>query len=220
MREQIWELIEQKKIIAIIRGVPSGEMVKTVQALVDGGVRLVEITFDHSGKEGRAETLRSLRLVREKLGPEVNLGAGTVLTPRDVEDAKEAGADYIISPNVSQAVIERTRELDLLSMPGAFTPSEVVSAYEYGADIVKLFPAALMGIPYIKALLAPLSHIPVSAVGGVTPDSVEEYLKAGVCCFGIGSNLVNTERVARGEFSKIKEAASLYTQAVERCQSL
>lgn len=218
MREQIRELIEQKKIIAIVRGVPAKEMERTVRALLDGGVRMVEITFDHSGREGRDETLKSLRLVREKLGTEVCLGAGTVLTPRDVEDAKEAGADYIISPNVSRTVIERTRELDLLSMPGAFTPSEVVSAYEYGADIVKLFPAALMGIPYIKALLAPLSHIPVSAVGGVTPDSVEEYLKAGVCCFGIGSSLVNAKRVAGGGFSEIREAARQYMQAVERCQ--
>lgn len=213
MRDRILEEIKDKKIIAIIRGVSSANMEKTIRALLDGGICLAEITFDHRSKEGRAETLRSLELIRDKFQGQIFLGAGTVLSPRDVEDAKRAGAEYIISPNVDEKVIYKTREMEMVSMPGAFTPSEVVNAYEAGADVVKLYPAALMGIPYIKALRAPLAHIPMSAVGGVTPDSVPDFLKAGVSCFGIGGNLVDAEKIGKGEFASITETAGLFSRA-------
>lgn len=214
MRDKILEQIKSKKIIAIIRGVACADMEHTIRALLDGGVCLAEITFDHSSQKGREETLKSLELIREKLGDRIFLGAGTALSPRDVEDAKRAGAEYIISPNVDERVIHKTRELNMVSIPGAFTPSEVVNAYEAGADVVKLYPAALMGIPYIKALRAPLGHIPMSAVGGVTPETVPEFIKAGVSCFGVGGNLIDVEKIRKGEFTSITETAGRFSRAV------
>lgn len=213
MRSEILERMKEDKVIAIVRGVPSGCMEQTIRALMKGGVCLAEITYNHSSEEGRRETLKSLKLIKEKLGDRVLLGAGTVLTERDVEEAKEAGAGYVISPNVNERVIRKTRELDMVSMPGAFTPTEVVTAFEAGADIVKLFPAALMGLTYIKALRGPLGHIPVSAVGGVTPETVPEFLAAGVSCFGIGGNLVDLEKIRAGAFDVIEERARQFHRA-------
>lgn len=213
MRSEILKRMKEDKVIAIVRGVPFHYMEQTIRALLNGGVSLAEITYDHSSKEGREETLKSLRLIKEKLGERVLLGAGTVLTERDVEEAKEAGACYIISPNVNENVIRRTRELDMVSMPGAFTPTEVVTAFDAGADIVKLFPAALMGLSYVKALRGPLGHIPVSAVGGVTPETVPEFLAAGVSCFGVGGNLVDLEKIRTGAFEVIEERARLFHRA-------
>lgn len=213
MRSEILKRMKEDKVIAIVRGVPFDCMEQTIRALLKGGVCLAEITYNHSSEEGRKETLECLELVRQKLGERVLLGAGTVLTERDVEDAKEAGADYVISPNVNEKVIRRTRELNMVSMPGAFTPTEVVTAYEAGADIVKLFPAALMGLSYINALRGPLGHIPVSAVGGVTPETVPEFLAAGVSCFGIGGNLVDLEKIRAGAFEEIEERARQFHRA-------
>lgn len=213
MRSEILERMKEDKVIAIVRGVPFHYMEQTIRALLNGGVSLAEITYDHSSKEGREETLKSLRLIKEKLGERVLLGAGTVLTEHDVEEAKEAGACYVISPNVNEKVIRRTRELDMVSMPGAFTPTEVVTAFDAGADIVKLFPAALMGLSYVKALRGPLGHIPVSAVGGVTPETVPEFLAAGVSCFGVGGNLVDLEKIRTGAFEVIEERARLFHRA-------
>lgn len=213
MRREILERMKEDKVIAIVRGVPFHYMEQTIRALLNGGVSLAEITYDHSSKEGREETLKSLRLIKEKLGERVLLGAGTVLSERDVEEAKEAGACYVISPNVNEKVIRRTRELDMVSMPGAFTPTEVVTAFDAGADIVKLFPAALMGLPYVKALRGPLGHIPISAVGGVTPETVPEFLAAGVSCFGVGGNLVDLEKIRTGAFEVIEERARLFHRA-------
>ena len=213
MRNEILDRMKEDKVIAIVRGVPFRYMEQTIRALLNGGVCLAEITYNHSSEEGRKETLKSLMLIKEKLGDRVLLGAGTVLTERDVEEAKEAGACYVISPNVNEKVIRKTRELDMVSMPGAFTPTEVVTAYEAGADIVKLFPAALMGLSYVKALRGPLGHIPVSAVGGVTPETVPEFLAAGVSCFGIGGNLVDLEKIRAGAFDVIEERARLFHRA-------
>lgn len=214
MRDEILRQIDRNKIIAIVRGVPFRYMEQTIGALVNGGICLAEITFDHSSEEKRQETLNGIRLIKEKFGGRVLPGAGTVLSERDVEEAAEAGAGYIISPDVNAGVIKRTRELELVSMPGAFTPTEVVTAYRAGADIVKLFPAALMGTSYIKALRGPLGHIPLSAVGGVTPETVPEFLEAGVACFGIGGNLIDPEQIMRGAFEEIAERARRFQRAV------
>lgn len=211
MNNALLQKIYDKKIIAIVRGVPSKDMPQVAQALLDGGVGMMEITFDHSQAGGIAETLASLELVKEKFGDRMDIGAGTVLTARDVERARERGAEYIISPNVDPEVIGKTKELGLISMPGALTPSEVVAAQKMGGDIIKLFPVDTLGTAYIKALRGPLPHIPLAAVGGVTPDNIVDFLKAGVCSAGIGGSLVSAARVERGEFAAITETARAFS---------
>ena len=128
-RDTVLNTIYQNKIIAIMRGVDSGNIEAVIQALLDGGVNMAEITFDHTNETKRKETLKSLQKVRKRFGDKICLGAGTVLTVEDVEDAHLAGADYVISPNTDEVVIRKTRELKMVSMPGAFSPSEIVAAY-------------------------------------------------------------------------------------------
>lgn len=199
--------IKDGKIIAIIRGVPSTAMLDTAKALLAGGINMMEVTFDQSSEAGIKETTDSLQLLSQSMSAEILLGAGTVLTAAQVELAWDCGAKYIISPNVDAEVIKKTKELGLVSIPGAFTPSEVVTAYKAGADIVKLFPAGLLGTAYIKAVLGPLSHIPVSAVGGIDETNIAAFFKAGVCSVGIGSNLVNARIACSGDFDKVTDTA-------------
>ena len=121
----------------------------------------------------------------------------------------------MISPNVDEAVIRRAKELGMVAMPGALTPTEIVSAYNMGADIVKLFPAGELGLGYIKAVRGPLKHIPMSAVGGVKPENVSEYLDAGVCGFGVGGPLVLAKAVKSGDDAAIEERAKAFTDAIK-----
>lgn len=207
MRQSIMQEMIERKIVAIVRGVPAKCMPKVAEALLAGGVSMLEITFDHAGKDGIAETLRSLAILKEKMGDRIRLGAGTVLAAAEVVEASRQGAEYIISPNVDESVIAKTKELGLLSMPGALTPSEVAAAHKMGGDIVKVFPAGTWGVEYIKAIRGPLGHIPMAAVGGVAPDNIASFFGAGVCCAGIGNNLVNAKKVADGDFHSITRVA-------------
>lgn len=214
MNETLLQKIFDKKIIAIVRGVPARDMLRVAQALLDGGVSMMEITFDHSREGGVAETLASLEIVKKEMGDRMNIGAGTVLTARDAAAAHARGAEYIISPNVDAEVIAKTRELGMLSMPGALTPTEVVAAHKLGGDVIKVFPAGLWGTGYIKALCGPLPHIPLAAVGGVTAENIVDFLKAGARCAGIGGNLVDAAKVARGDFAAITDAARAFSGRV------
>lgn len=190
MREYLIQAILEEKIVAIARGIAGKQILDIARALLEGGIRFIEVAFDHSSKDGRRETLETIELLNDEMREEVEIGAGTVLTPEQVDYAQQAGAKYIISPNVNPDVIARTRELDLVSIPGAFTPSEVAMAYERGADIVKLFPADALGPRYVKALRAPLGHIPLMATGGITAMNIPDFLGAGAVCFGVGGSLV------------------------------
>ena len=208
------EKILEKKIIAIIRGVGKDKMIPTVQAMVDGGIELMEVTFVQGDKEKSQQSLESISLINEKFAGKAFVGAGTVLTTKQVEDAVAAGAEYIISPNTDVAVIKKTKELGKISIPGAFTPSEVVIAHNAGADFVKLFPAGLLGVEYIKAVRAPLSNILLLAVGGVDVSNVAAFLKAGAAGVGVGGNLVNSKAIQTGEFFKITQTASEYVRTI------
>jgi 2-dehydro-3-deoxyphosphogluconate aldolase/(4S)-4-hydroxy-2-oxoglutarate aldolase len=143
------------------------------------------------------------------------IGAGTVLNEEQVNLTAEAGGGFIISPDINEAVIRRTVARGLVSIPGALTPSEITSAHRAGADFVKLFPIADLGINYVKSVRAPLSHIRLLAVGGINTQNISDYLKAGVCGFGIGSNIIDKEMLQRGDFKGIEALARDYTEAVK-----
>ncbi|WHH60738.1 bifunctional 4-hydroxy-2-oxoglutarate aldolase/2-dehydro-3-deoxy-phosphogluconate aldolase [Petroclostridium sp. X23] len=207
--------IYDNKIVAIIRGIGADRILDTVAALREGGIKLLEVTFNQEDESKALETLKCLELIKGKYGDEVYLGAGTVMTEEQVVKAVEAGAEYIISPNVDIKVIQKTKELGKLSLPGAFTPSEMARAYNAGADIVKLFPAGILGTEYIKALLAPLSHIPVVAVGGVNVDNVDQFIKAGAIGVGVGGSLVDKKAIYAGEYDKIKQVAQAYVEKLQ-----
>ena len=143
------------------------------------------------------------------------VGAGTVTTPELVELTAKAQGRFIISPDVNEAVIARTRELDMVSLPGALTPTEVMTAYRAGADFVKVSPVGSLGVAYVKALRAPISHVKLMAVGGVNENNVADFLKAGMVGAGIGGNLVNQAWIDAGAFDKITETARALTEAVK-----
>ena len=210
------ELLQKEKIIAIIRGISLIDMEKTGDALYQGGIRLMEIAFDHQSPDGIERTLNGLSLLRAALPEDVHLGAGTVLSEDEVKDACEAGAEFIISPNTDPAVIRKTKELDMLSMPGAMTPSEITAAYQAGGDIIKLFPADCLGPSYVKALRGPLGHIPLAAVGGISTDNIRSWQDAGVQVFGIGSSLVSAALVRDGRFEELTSRALEFFQALKQ----
>lgn len=202
------------KIISIIRGVSSRDIVQAVAALQRGGVRFVEVTYRPGDAAASQDTLKSIALLKETFQAPMHIGAGTVLSVEQVDAAAQAGAEFIISPNTNTDVIRRTKELGLVSLPGAYTPTEAETAWEAGADIVKIFPANSLGPAYFKAVKASLSQLRLSAVGGVSEDNIKDFLAAGVDSFGIGSNLVSAARVQRGAFDEIEKAAAFYTAAV------
>jgi len=210
MREYVIEQIRKNRIIAIVRGVEPEKAVRVAQALYEGGIRLVEVTFNQKDPASFQATTASIRGIREAMGDKMLVGAGTVTTPELVELARQAGALYIISPDTDAAVITKTRELGLVSIPGAYTPTEAKQAYLAGADFVKLFPCVGDAPAYLKAICAPFNHIPFLAVGGVTADNATDFLKAGACGVGVGGSLVNKKWIDAGEYYRITEEAKRF----------
>lgn len=212
------EAIRQHKIVAIVRGVKCGKMLALADALYEGGIRLMEVTFDQRSEEGRKETLSSIELLSQKRADRMRIGAGTVLSAEQVCAAQSAGAEYIITPNINAEVIEKSHELGLPIMCGAFTPTEIEYAYRLGADIVKVFPASLAGLDYIRAVRGPLGHIPMSAVGGVDLDNIADFYRAGTASFGIGGNLVDKAAIERDDYAVITQKAAAYVEALRRAE--
>ena len=215
MREEVIAKIQEEKIIAIVRGVGAEACRKVADALYEGGIRLMEITFDQKDPASFATTGGAIRAIGEAYAGRMLVGAGTVTSVELVELAASAGARYIISPDVNVDVIRRTRELEMVSLPGAMTPTEVMTAHNAGADFVKLFPAGNLGVSYIKAIRAPISHVKLLAVGGVNEDNVAEFLHAGLVGAGVGGNLANKKWIEAGEYHKITETARKLVDAAK-----
>lgn len=215
MRQQTIQAILDHKIIAIVRGVDGDSILKIAHALYEGGIRLVEVTFNQKDPASFHKTAEAIRSIREEMGDKMLVGAGTVTTPELVDMAAEAGALYIISPDTDAAVIRRTRELGLVSLPGAYTATEAKQAHLAGADMVKLFPCIEGAPAYLKALCAPLSHIRFLAVGGVNADNCAEFFKAGAVGIGVGSCLVNKKWADAGRFDLITEEAKKFVRNIE-----
>lgn len=210
-----YETILNEKLVAIVRGFAPETVVEMAKAYVAGGIRCIEVTFDQASAEKRLETVATIKAIKAELGDQVCVGAGTVMTVEQVQMAAEAGAEYMISPNVDEDVVKETKRLGKISIPGAMTPSEIASAYKMGADIIKLFPANEVGLSYIKAIKAPLKHIPLMATGGVRPVNAAEYLAAGSSALGVGGDLVNKAWIAAGEFDKIEQAAKAFVDSIK-----
>ena len=188
MREKIIGCIRQECLIAIVRGVEKEKLIPLAEAMYRGGVRLLEITYSANGTVSDAETAERIGMLKSHFGERMHIGAGTVLSVEQVRLTQAVGGEFVISPDCNPDVIAESRRLGLVSIPGAFSPTEAQKAHRVGADFVKLFPVTNLGADYIKAIAAPLSHISFLAVGGIDLDNMRAYKKAGVCGFGIGSN--------------------------------
>ncbi len=214
MKEKVIQSIEKNKIIAILRGIPKDKLLDTAEALYDGGVRLLEVTFSADKKVSDEETAECIKMLAEKFENRMFIGSGTVLTAKQVQLTKQAGGAFIISPNVDGEVIDETVKNGLVSIPGALTPTEICDAHKHGADFVKLFPITGLGSAYVKAVKAPLCHIKLLAVGGVTPDNMQEFFNAGVCGFGIGSNITDKKCIETGDWESVKNKAKAFVEAL------
>lgn len=213
MKEDVLKVVAETRVVAIIRGMEPETCVNLAKAYRAGGIRLVEVTFDQTGDPEK--TVAAIKAIRAALPGEMHVGAGTVLTADQLERTIAAGGEFMVTPSVNPALIRRANEAGLVTMPGAFTPTEIVTAHEAGADYVKVFPIGTLGPKYVKDVLAPLKHIRLLAVGGVNPDNAAEYMKAG--CRGIGASgaLVNRDLIAAGDWTRIAAEAKRFVDAVK-----
>ena len=194
-------------IVAIIRGFEPDVCLKLAEAYHKGGIELVEVTFNQKDPDSWKDTASAIKSISNRFAGVMKVGAGTVLTEEQLTICEDAGGEFMVTPNVNTSLIKRCVSDGLMAMPGAMTPSEAVEAFNAGASYVKIFPAGVLGPAYIKALRAPLSHIPFLAVGGIGPDNIADFINAGCVGAGVGGNLTNKEWIAAGQWDKITEVA-------------
>ena len=205
--EQNIERIEAGRVIAILRGDFGGREEEIVSVLIEAGITAVEVTLNSPG------AFDSIKRLSTGFGRRIAVGAGTVLLPAEVERAAGAGARFIVSPNRDSSVIEATKRLGLVSLPGCFTPSEIVEALDMGADAVKLFPAQCLGVDFIKALRGPLPNVRMVPTGGVTPEGARGYIAAGAWSLGVGSELIGRDVMNDDGFDSLRRRASDFVEA-------
>ena len=210
MREQVIEEIRKKKVIAIVRGIFDEDCVQLARALHLGGVDLLEATFDPVHAEERLRTVETIRALNRALGDVMIFGAGTVTSVEMVMLAKEAGARFIVSPNTNEAVIRATVENDMVSIPGALTPTEIKFAHDCGGDFIKVFPAGEMGVSYFKNIHAPLIDCELMAVGNVNGENAKDYFATGCAGVGVAGCLFKKDWVKACEWDRITEATKTF----------
>lgn len=208
-------VIEKEGLIVIFRGVELCKMEKTLNALYDGGVRIIEIAFNPSDSETLTKTTDLIKEARSVMGEKMLIGAGTVICEEYVVAAYEAGVDFIFSPDTDFDVIRLTKKLGMVSIPGALTPTECKTAYKNGADIIKLFPATINDIDYITGITRPLSHIPFICVGGTNENTIEAFIKAGAKGVGTGISILKPELIEKGDYAEITRLAKLHIDKIK-----
>ena len=196
-------------IVAVIRSTSSEQLVEVARALYEGGIDVLEVTLTVP------RALDIIAAVRKALGDKVLLGAGTVLDPETARAAFLAGAEFLVSPTVNLEVIKLGNRYDKLVMPGAFTPTEILTAWEAGAQVIKVFPADIGGPAYLKTLHGPLPQVRLLPTGGVNLSTIADFLKAGACAVGLGGALVEPKAVQTGDMARIKSLAQQYVEAVK-----
>ncbi|WP_020533157.1 bifunctional 4-hydroxy-2-oxoglutarate aldolase/2-dehydro-3-deoxy-phosphogluconate aldolase [Flexithrix dorotheae] len=210
-KEEILTELFQTKIVAIIRLDKSEPVVQVAEALVKGGVKAIEVTI---GTPNAVEEI-------EKLAgnPDILAGAGSVINAEMAELVIKAGAQFIVTPVSKPEIIEMAHRYGKPVLSGAFTPAEMLQAYEWGADIVKMFPAESLGLPYFKAVKAPLPQLPIMPTGGITIDNAREWIQNGAVCLGVGSTLVNKKLIAQNDYEAISKLARGMREAVNRAMA-
>jgi 2-dehydro-3-deoxyphosphogluconate aldolase / (4S)-4-hydroxy-2-oxoglutarate aldolase len=208
----IFEIIKCERFIALTRHVNVDVMEELVKALYEGGIRVLEITFNPSDNNTLTKTAACIAKAVES---DMLVGAGTVLNTVMVEAAHKAGAKFIVSPNTDAEVIKRTKELDMLSMPGAYTPCEIVRAHELGADLVKIFPVLPQQVDYVKVVSGPLSHIKFMVTGGINPETAPIFLEAGATVVAAGASIIKPELVHDRKWQEITKLAAAHIKAIK-----
>lgn len=201
MKERVLSVIKETKAIAVIRMNDSKKALKAIEAILKGGIRAIEITMT---------VPYAIELIREiaKNKPEdIVLGAGTVLDSETARNSILAGAEFVVSPITNSEMIKICKRYSVVVIPGAFTPTEILNAWEMGADVVKIFPSGVVGPKYFKDVKGPLPQVEIMPTGGVSIENAADFIKNGACCVGIGSALLDKKAIAESKWEIITEKA-------------
>lgn len=207
-RDEVLQRIRAQGLIAIVRAPDADPLIPIAEALHAGGVEVIEFTLTVPG------ALEALPHARATLPPQVVLGVGTVLDAESARAAILAGAQFIVTPTLDERVIRLCNRYGIPVIPGAFTPTEILRAWEWGGDLIKVFPASVAGLEYCRAIHGPLPHIPLVPVGGITLDNAADYLRAGAVAVGVGGNLVSSELIRRRDWAALTQLAEAFTQRI------
>ena len=206
------EQVKQHRIVVAVRGISPQRILPAAKALYEGGIRMLEITFDQASPTCLTDTPAAIRQVCQAMGENMLVGAGTVMTPEQARAAVQAGAQYLLTPNLDLDVVAAAHVLDVPIVPGAMTPSEIAAAWKAGAALVKLFPAGCLGPGYIKAITAPIHQVPLLTMGGVDETNLTEYLSLPcVVGTGIGSAIARKDLIETGRWEELTALALRYT---------
>ncbi|MDQ0247535.1 2-dehydro-3-deoxyphosphogluconate aldolase/(4S)-4-hydroxy-2-oxoglutarate aldolase [Bacillus fengqiuensis] len=204
------EELKKRKLVAVIRGARPDQIIPITRALKEGGICTLEITVE------TPKVCTLIETVKEEFGDDIIVGAGTVLDPETARAVIMAGAEFIFSPTVNAGTIKMAKRYGIISIPGALTPTEILTAYEHGADIIKVFPADALGIGYFKSLKGPLPHIPLMPTGGVNLDNLDSFLKAGAVAAGLGSSLINPSKLIKdGDYAELVETTKKFSALIQ-----
>ncbi len=210
-KEQLQQL-KESGIVAVIRRPPYNKVIQITDALVSGGVGALEVTVDTD----RAYEI--IAQLKERYEGKALVGAGTVLDEQTAKAAIEAGADFIFSPILDEATIRLTNQYGRISIPGVMTPTEIAKGYQYGADVLKIFPGSSLGVNYIKELSAPLGHIPMMPTGGITLDNVGSFIRAGAVAVGIGSSLTDKRAIEEERYEELTDLARQFRLEIKKAR--
>lgn len=209
-KQKILSNLVNQKLVAVLRKIDKDKIQNVVGALIDGGINCIEITIDSDG------ALDCISKIKEAYGHKICVGVGTVLDEVSCRMAIIYGAEYIVTPALNSGVINMANKYGVACVSGAMTPTEILTAYENGADMVKVFPAGTLGPNYFKEIGGPLSHVPIMATGGLTLDNISDFRNAGVKVLGIGSFLTDKNAIRTGDYKKIEDMARKLRQIIDK----
>jgi len=208
-RKQIVEIIEERKLVAVVRLDSTEDVLPVAEALFKGGISLIELTMTIPG------VLDSIEPLRKEMGQDILVGLGSVLSADMTREVVQAGAQFVVSPIMKPEIIKAAHQGDVPAAIGAYSPTEIQIAWEEGADFVKVFPASQLGPSYIKAVRAPLPHLKLMPTGGVSSDNVHDWLAAGTFGLGVGGALVDQKAIREKNFEKLTESARILSDKVK-----
>ncbi|GEL77793.1 bifunctional 4-hydroxy-2-oxoglutarate aldolase/2-dehydro-3-deoxy-phosphogluconate aldolase [Tenuibacillus multivorans] len=213
MKEDHLRKIKESGIVAVVRQIDPDKVHHVIDAIVEGGVAGIEVTVDSE------QAFDVIREAKKRLGDRAVVGAGTVLDGHAAYRAIESGAEFIFAPTLKRETLEVANRYGKIAIPGVFTPTEILQAYEWGADIVKIFPASVLGPKFIKDVRGPLGHIDMMPTGGVNVDNVGEFIQAGACAAGIGGSLLKKDLIQQEEYEQLKTLAQDFVKQVKQARS-
>jgi 2-dehydro-3-deoxyphosphogluconate aldolase/(4S)-4-hydroxy-2-oxoglutarate aldolase len=212
-KELAFQKLADCGIVAVIRAQSESQLQDIARALIEGGVMGIEVTMS------TPKAIQGIEKLADSMGDKCVVGVGTILDPATCADAIHAGAEFVVSPVLNPIIIETTRKLGKISVPGAYTPTEILTAWSAGADVVKVFPATTLGPGYLKDLLAPMPFLRLTPTGGVDLKTAGEWIKAGAVMVGAGSSLVPKYALAKNDWSAITNTARQFVEAIKSARA-